>query len=444
MIPDKSVFLDKWIPALPQGSKITTENAARWYDKTVEIDPTRFEWHYNRLKGLGGSDVGEIATWKMGELNIFKTPWDIIKEKLCIHPIQIQNNDMRRGSYLEPVVQKIFLEDFKAQHIEEYVRGIDNTVSKKHPWMRGNVDDVVKISSCSYIVDYKCPSDVHHGTTILPYAAQVHQYDYLFGLFLGKPEGEPGADGMLIAQFDYPNGSVDAVEIAFDPMIMQAVLNGGDEIWNHILNGTFPEASFSKKEDLEYSEEEQAEIHSLEDLFIRQKLISDSADAELSKTKIKLTDILTQKGTALIKNQKMPIEILTISTREKIKEPDLLKIISQARLDIKDFQKEGSKIDQRKMESKLEELGCDLNEFIEFVWDLEKIKTYCDENNLQYPVVESVSQTLRTNKKTIDKDALIAANEAATRIVTKGATDLEFGNEDVQIEIEAELLTRSA
>lgn len=430
MIPDKEEFLDKWIPALPQGAQIARENAAHWYDEAVRIDKGRFEWHYDRLKGLGGSDVGEIATWKLGERNIFKTPWDIIKEKLCIHTIQPQTNDMRRGTLLEPIVQQIFLEDFGATHRDDLCSAIDNIVAQNHPWMRGNVDDVVGMYDRTYITDYKCPGEIHSGHTVMPYACQVHQYNYLLGQHLEKPEGEPGADGMLIAQFDYPNGCMDVVEIEFDPQIMQAVLDGGDEIWAHVLSGTFPENTFFQKEDLDFSDEALMEIKTAEDLFIRHKIIADSAKQAMDKTKDSLTSLLTGDGNHLVKGQKLPVDVLSVSARESVHENRLSQMISESHLDGELFKKSGVKFDVNKMAEKLEESGCDLDEFLEKIWDLEKIKQYCDENNLAYPIKESVSPTLRANKKTIDKEVLEILKGRASEMVSGCIESFEINGQD--------------
>jgi hypothetical protein len=433
MIPEKEEFLDKWIPALPQGSQIVRENAAHWYDEAIKIDKDRFEWHYERLKGLGGSDVGEVATWKLGERNIFKTPWDIIKEKLCIHTIQPQTNDMRRGTLLEPIVQQIFLEDFEATHRDDLCSAIDNTVARNHPWMRGNVDDVVEMYKRIYITDYKCPGEIHPGHTVMPYACQVHQYNYLLGQHMGKPEGEPGADGMLIAQFDYPNGCMDVVEIEYDPQIMQAVLDGGDEIWNHVLNGTFPEFEPTQSEDLDFSDTVVSEIQKFEDLFIRNKIISDSAKQSMDKIKNSLTSLLTADGKKFVKGQKLPVDILSVSARETVNEAVISQMISESHLDASVFQKSGVKFDVNKMAEKLEELECDLDEFLEKIWDMEKIKQYCDENNLEYPVKETVSPSFRTNKKSIDKEALAVLKTRASDLISECIQSFDInGNQDSQ------------
>jgi len=108
------IFLQRIKDELPQAQHIKKEDAKVWYDSVAQYDPERLNWHFERLKGLGGSDIGEIAAWKLGVFNIFKTPRDIIDEKLLRKSVEPQNNNMRRGTYLEPVIQQIFLEDYNA------------------------------------------------------------------------------------------------------------------------------------------------------------------------------------------------------------------------------------------------------------------------------------------------------------------------------------------
>ena len=438
MIPSKEVFIKEWLPTLPQSDYIKEEDALNWYDQTLEIEPDRFKWHFNRLKGLGGSDIGEIACWKLDQPNIFKTPWDIIKEKLMVKGIEPQNADMRRGTYLEPIVQRIFLEDYAGEHRQDLCEAIDNSVSKEHPWMRGNVDDVVSINGLVYVVDYKCPSEIHKGTTILPYACQVHQYNYLLGQWAGFEPGQPGADGMIIAQFDYPNGVVDAVEIPFDPEIMTAVLDGGDEIWNHVLAGTFPEFQSKMKEDLEFTDAEKKQITKLEEDFVCQKLILDKVTESFNRTKSKLTWALSGNGEVLVKGQTLPINITGTIIRETIKEPQMRALLHTQGLSADTFQTPGKKYDPDKMADALAEKGDDLKDYLIAQWDIGKIKKYCDEKNLVYPIAESVSSKIQP--KAFPGDKLDSLKQEAGRIVQKSFNQIRVGESDEQEQNEEDLL----
>jgi hypothetical protein len=119
-----------------------------------------------------------------------------------------------------------------------------------------------------------------------------------------------------------------------------------------------------------------------------------------------------------VKGQKLPVDILSVSARESVHEDRLSKMISESHIDESIFKTTGVKFDVNKMAEKLEELECDLDEFLEKIWDLEKIKQYCDENNLEYPVKETVTPALRANKKSIDKEVLNALKDRAAELVS--------------------------
>jgi len=58
---------------------------------------------------------------------------------------------------------------------------------------------------------------------------------------------------------------------------MTAVLVGGDEVWEHVLDGTYPDRGIAKQEGPEYTEEEKKRIEQLEEEFLRYKLMADEA-----------------------------------------------------------------------------------------------------------------------------------------------------------------------
>jgi len=66
-IPEFNVFLRDYVSKLPQAIHIKEEDAKVWYETAKELEPERFFWHYDRLHGLGGSDMGEIVAAYRGE-----------------------------------------------------------------------------------------------------------------------------------------------------------------------------------------------------------------------------------------------------------------------------------------------------------------------------------------------------------------------------------------
>ena len=107
-IPEFDVFLRKYVATLPQAHHIKEEDAKVWYETTKKLEPTRFMWHYDRLHGLGGSDMGEIVAAYRGEFHMFKTPYDIIEEKLMRRTIESETKHTRWGTKMEPVTREIF------------------------------------------------------------------------------------------------------------------------------------------------------------------------------------------------------------------------------------------------------------------------------------------------------------------------------------------------
>ena len=97
-IPEFDLFLREYVATLPQARHIKEEDAKIWYDTTKKLEPSRFLWHYDRLHGLGGSDMGEIVAAYRGEYNMFKTPYDIIEEKLMRRTIEGGTKHTRWGT----------------------------------------------------------------------------------------------------------------------------------------------------------------------------------------------------------------------------------------------------------------------------------------------------------------------------------------------------------
>jgi len=419
-------FVNEVVPTLPQGKHIKEQDAREWHASVMRYDPERLGWHIARLKGLGGSDVGEIAAWKLGVFNVFKTPRDIIDEKLLRRPIEPPNNNMRRGTYLEPIIQRIFLEDYQAQSRTDLIEIINKQQDPKHPWLRGNVDDVVEIGGLVFVVDYKAPTEAHDEAP-LQYAAQVHQYGHLLELGAGE---RPYSH--LIAPFDYANGSVAAIEVPFDQQIMDAVLEGGDEIWNHVLSGTYPEFVQTKAEDLSYQDDELERIGQLEEEFIRYKLLADAATDKHKALAKELEQAINKQGEFFIKGQKLPLEVLSGSARQKLDEEKTQAILMQAGVKPDEFQVVGKKLDEDKVISALSETFGQENveSFYAREFDLDKVLEFCKDKGIAPPVVETLSVSLRASKKGLDKAAVNAAKQSAAKIVEQGSSQVDLGDDD--------------
>lgn len=424
-------FIEQVVPSLAQGKHIKEADARVWYQSVMKLDPERLGWHIARLNGLGGSDVGEIVAWKLGVFNVFKTPRDIIDEKLLRKPIQQQTKVMRRGTYLESVIQQFFLEDFNATSRTDLAKKIDAQTDPKHPWLRGNVDDVVEINGYIFVVDYKSPTKAKASDAALQYAGQVHQYGHLLGLATGEP-----AHSHIVASFDYAKGEVVPVEVPYDQEVMDAVLDGGDEIWNHVLNGTHPELNQFNAEDNEYSEEQAGQIAILEEEFIRYKLLADAATGKQKELAALLVQKLNNDGAYTLKGQKVPLEVLTGSAREKLDDEQAHSILATAGVDPAEFMVPDKNLDEAKvMEALAEHCGPEsLESFYLKKFDKAKVFEFCDEKGLARPVNESYSVQLRASKKGLDKEVLADARYSAQELVISVSSRVYLGEDDQEME----------
>lgn len=426
-IPSEKEFLEAVVPSLPQGGRIQADDAIAWYRSVLENDESRFFWHVDRLKGIGGSDMGEIAAWKLGVPALFKTPKEIIDAKLMKTPLEPQNAAMRRGSLLEPIIQQIFLEDFKATTRKDLIFAIDNASFPEHPWLRGNVDDVVQFNTGDvYVVDYKCPGEPPHGETPLQYAAQIHQYNYI----LRRMVPSLTETGLLVAYYDHPEGAVKPVEVAYDPAIETAVIEGGDEIWAHVLAGTYPVIEPYKKSDLQYDEEAKTRIAKLEEEFVRLKLVADAAYGELKVVQEELSNALSNHGKFTMKGQKVPLDVLGLTVRQNLNEETLRTILQETSTPADGFLIPSKKMDEEKMMLRLVALGENPEEYFAQSFDKDKVIEFCSERGIKPPIEEGLSPTLKASKKGLDQEAMQIAKDSALRAVLEGVVKVNLEGAD--------------
>lgn len=412
-IPEQEKFIEEWVKSLPQGEHIKLDDALHWYDSVLLNDPDRFEWHFNRLKGVGGSDVGEIVASYLNFSNNFKTPYSLFKDKLMQNPIFSQTPHMRRGSYLEPVIAKIFYEDFGCEAKPELMDQISKVHDKNYPWLAGNVDDVVSLSNQLYIVDYKSSTYAPNETNI-QYAAQVHQYDYLLAVSQGKDidlqNGPHATDGYLIVYFDYINGgTVRPIEVPYRPEITEAILEGSKQFWECVINGVPPEIKIQEKPNLELSNEEKEKARELEQEVVQYNLIAQTADMLKKDKQTELTELMYQnKEGVSLKEYDLPIETCTPKITESIDKEKLQYIIQANNLDNEELMSEKNKLDEKKVKEFIKSHKMKIKDFKKQDYDPKKIREFCRNNNIEVPISESVSFSLQADSKGIklDKETL--------------------------------------
>lgn len=393
------------LKGLAQGKNINRDNARMWYESILQNEVERFWWHYKRLSGLGGSDIGEVATWKLGELNMFKTPRDIVREKLMEVPVEGQTKAMRRGTLLEPVLQQIFCEDYDAISRQDIVNKIQNTVSKDHPWMGANVDDVVEIDGKIYIVDYKCSAHLAKEAP-LPYEGQLHQYDFMLSLANGKHslrDNKSGSDGLMLCYFDYASGGANPIDVPFNPEMVKAVLEGGDEVWGHVLSGTYPEVNRRDMKKIEYSDEQIEQISDLEKRVVSLNTISKVAEELAQEAQEEMAALISLNGEVdALKGLKPPFSTLTMMVRSNLDMEAWTDIQKRLKVDSSKISKTTTKLDDKKVKEFLKANKQKIKDYYKEDIDVEKIKEICLQEGIEPPTKDKPSFSVRSNNKKVD------------------------------------------
>lgn len=100
-----------------------------------KLPKTREEWLYDRLKGIGGSDVGAVLG-----LNKYKSAYTLWAEKCGLLPDEEEDNEaMRVGRDLEQYVADRFTEATG----KKIRKSGFSFQSEKHPFMLANVDRLI-------------------------------------------------------------------------------------------------------------------------------------------------------------------------------------------------------------------------------------------------------------------------------------------------------------
>lgn len=392
-------FLGTWLPRLPQAARVRRDDARRWYDGVLAADPARFEWHFQRLFGFGGSDVGEIGAWKLGVPALFNTPEQVIAQKLLRQPIEPPNKYTRRGSLFEDDTRAIFLEDYHARSRTDLVDALRQARSTAHPWARANPDDVVEMrmggKSKVFLVDYKAASQVKEQAPT-QYACQTHHYDYL--LWCAEHDGSPrftgevplAVDGLLIVYYDFEKAEAVPVEVPWDGGVLRAVLTGGDAAWEHVLGrreidlspvGADSQPAASLRPD------EQARVADLEREMTALKLLADQLYTRYKDHTAEVERILDDAGRRLKSSTNAGLSRFSLYFRSSVNEEQLTRLCQAAGVDIDSLRADTKTLDAAAMAAKLEALG--QAPIYQREYDVAKIRALSTAQGYRLPLEES-------------------------------------------------------
>lgn len=397
-VPALNDFLGTWLPRLPQASRIREADARRWYEGVLASDPARFEWHFHRLSGFGGSDVGELGAWQLGVPALFNTPEQVVAEKLLRQMIEPPNKYTRRGSLFEDDTRAIFLEDYRARSRTDLIDALRQARSTTHPWARANPDDVVEMRSGGktklYLVDYKAASHVKDQAPA-QYACQTHHYDFL--LWCAEHDGAPrltgdtplAVDGLLIVYYDFEKAEAVPVEVPWDGAVLRAVLAGGDQAWDHVLGRR--EMDFSPNVDAKPAEtlrpEEQARVADLEREMVALKLLADQLYARYKDQTAEVERILDDAGRRSKSNTHAGLSRFSLYFRSTVNEEQLVRLCHTAGVDLDSLRADTKTLDASAMAAKLEALG--EAPIYQREYDVAKVRGLCAARGYRLPVEES-------------------------------------------------------
>lgn len=187
----------------------------------------REQWLAQRRTGIGGSDVAAILG-----LSRYATPLSVYQEKRGEIEPQADNDAMRWGRYLEPVVRQAY-----ADETGNEVRVLDELV--RHPandFMIANLDGFVLPESGPRRVFEAKTSRTSEGwgepgsdQIPQPYLLQVQHYMAVSGFTIADV-------AVLIGGSDFR-----IYEVPEDLELQQMMIEAEDEFWQRVLKGEPPE-----------------------------------------------------------------------------------------------------------------------------------------------------------------------------------------------------------
>lgn len=387
-IPTEKEFLEQWVPRLPQAAHIKRKDAVAWREQVLAIEPERFAWHFERLFGIGGSEIGEIVAHRLGERCQFQTPREIALSKLMRRGLTPQDPILRRGVLMEPVIRRVFHEDFDVVPLPQERSRIERYRDADHPWMKANLDDFVLFEQSPAVIDYKAPAAQIHGDVPLLYVCQLHQYGHLYRKVF--PDEGKTPPRMVNVRFRYESGCVQPFEVPWSDRIHALLLDAGDAFWGGVLRGEIPEWTPRETPALDLDPVERHQVEYLEDELLRALLLRDAAEKMRTEISGRLKGVLTRNGARLVRGLDADMAGLTMGVRQSADAERLARLLSEYPEVRERVFSPTKKWDADAMAERLRDLGEDLDRYRVWEPDPSKIIDVCGERGLEPAVSETV------------------------------------------------------
>lgn len=409
--------VEKFINELPQAEAIKSEDAQRWLDKTAGLNTlsgkkdlnesiNQMWWHLKRLQGIGGSDIGSVICFRVGETPDFNTPDDIFRQKRMMDAPTNGTNYTRRGHKLEPFIAELLLEDYELERDQDLIDTVYANSGKVpgYEFLVGNIDDGMKSADGQRIItDYKAPSETP-DTNPFGYEAQLHAYDIILN------NGEPGDNAMMDVYFNYAKFELTIHECERNPELTESIKQYGSEFWDIVKDPSFqqlPEVWMTNtriiETDIELTEEQQALALEHDKKLKVFKVLSEQVDL-VKKELSQLSEQLVTSGFGLKKDLKKAIPDLTVRQYLKVKDPlKLEELLVRNHQNIGQFQKTSKDFDNKQVEELIEQAGLAVDGFKKKEFDPDLVYEYLSKKGVEPGeyLSHSVAVYPTGNKKTV-------------------------------------------
>jgi len=236
----------KALDDLPQRQFIDDTHARAWIDQVVGQEPDRAFWHIDRLRGIGGSEIGVLLGSEDGEFHPFSDARQISRQKLLLEGLTPPNGDLKRGTMMEDMAESLYFEQIAKRGaksiLTDDLKAIINAYrNEEHPWLVGNPDGIIQEKNGDvYIVDYKVPmpSQIDHIQSVgVPfyYEAQLHHYKLILD---DLKELGLNVKGLKLCPLNLKTFEVEEYDVPVRPELSDQILEVGDKYWNnYVLKG---------------------------------------------------------------------------------------------------------------------------------------------------------------------------------------------------------------
>lgn len=377
------------IRRLPQASQLSEEAQKRWLAHISKFQSDRAVWHAERLKGLGGSEIGAVLRHFLDlDETGFSDAQEVVESKLMLRMPLRDNPHLKRGRVLESLARLAFLLKYQSKVDLPALNALNSAPKRRgYEWLQGNPDDIVILpNGMRALPDYKVPGSFDTDIAY-DYKAQLHHYDLIAKsagveidqLILAKLDLAPEIAASLvhkieqgkmlphelrelaavIAKADVPGMRVVGIVVPKDRDMQVDIIECGKHVWNdYVLKGRIPEIRTPKTEILPLPESEQLRFARYQQQYALAKAGEKQLKAIAVASEEAMKELVTQFD---VTDYRLPLSWVKLS-QENEYNPDLLVQEALSRgANESDIRSETSEYDQAALVEEIRKLNGDVN-----------------------------------------------------------------------------------